>query len=100
MKDECKQAWPYLDVLGTKWSVLIITKLEDGPKRFKQLHRDVAVVTTQSLTNALKRLVANGIVDRKVYPTVPVSVEYSLTEKGADLKRALTEIENWALRWQ
>ncbi|MFB5761974.1 winged helix-turn-helix transcriptional regulator [Paenibacillus medicaginis] len=100
MNEEFMHTCAFLEVLEAKWSILIIAKLAAGPKRFKQLHRDVAVVRTQSLTNALKHLEVKGIVHRKVFPTVPVTVEYSLTEKGMDFKQSLTEMENWALRWQ
>jgi DNA-binding HxlR family transcriptional regulator len=88
-----------LQILGAKWSFLVIAELSKGPQRFKQLHRNVAVVRTQSLTDALRHLEKSGIVRREVFPTVPVSVEYSLTEKGRDFQNALKEMEKWALRW-
>ncbi|MFE4573370.1 winged helix-turn-helix transcriptional regulator [Paenibacillus chitinolyticus] len=88
-----------LEILGAKWAFLVIAELHKGPRRFKQLLRDVAVVRTQSLTNVLRQLKKNGIVHREVYPSVPVSVEYSLTEKGMDFQAALKEMENWAIRW-
>ncbi|MDQ1914160.1 helix-turn-helix domain-containing protein [Paenibacillus sp. GD4] len=88
-----------LQILGAKWAFLIIAELSKGPKRFNQLHRDVAIVKRQSLTDALRHLEQSGIVERKVYPTVPVSVEYSLTEKGIDFQSSLKEMEKWALRW-
>lgn len=89
-----------IEILGAKWSFLIIAELHKGPRRFQQLRRDLSVVRTQSLTNALRHLEKNGLVHREVYPTVPISVEYSLTEKGIDFQAALKEMENWANRWQ
>ncbi|GAA0133733.1 hypothetical protein YSY43_05730 [Paenibacillus sp. YSY-4.3] len=89
-----------LEILGAKWAFLVIAELHKGPRRFQQLLRDVAVVRTQSLTNVLRHLESNGIVHREVYPSVPVTVEYSLTDKGRDFQAALREMENWAIRWR
>ncbi|OUS69450.1 hypothetical protein B1748_31205 [Paenibacillus sp. MY03] len=89
-----------LDILGSKWTFLVIALLAEGPKRFNQLHRDAAVIRTQSLTNALRHLEQSGIVNRTVFPTVPATVEYALTEKGADFLTALAEMERWAERWR
>ncbi|NEN83041.1 winged helix-turn-helix transcriptional regulator [Paenibacillus elgii] len=88
-----------LQILGAKWAFLVIAELSKGPKRFKQLHRDVAVVRTQSLTDVLRHLENSGIVRREVFPTVPVTVQYSLTEKGLDFQAALKEMEKWAAKW-
>ncbi|MFH5184323.1 winged helix-turn-helix transcriptional regulator [Paenibacillus sp. TAB 01] len=88
-----------LQILGAKWAFLVIAELAKGPKRFKQLQRDVAIIKTQSLTDTLRHLAQNGIVLREVFPTVPVSVQYSLTEKGLDFQAALMEMEKWAVKW-
>jgi len=88
-----------LQILGAKWAFLVISELAKGPKRFKQLQRDVAIIKTQSLTDTLRHLEQNGIVLREVFPTVPVSVQYSLTEKGLDFQAALMEMEKWAVKW-
>lgn len=88
-----------LQILGAKWAFLVIAELSKGPKRFKQLHRDLAIIKTQSLTDAVRHLEQNGIVLRQVFPTVPVTVEYSLTEKGMDFQMALKEMERWAMKW-
>ncbi|AZN38780.1 winged helix-turn-helix transcriptional regulator [Paenibacillus albus] len=88
-----------LQILGAKWAFLVIAELSKGPKRFNQLHRDLVVVKTQSLTDALRHLEQNGIVLRQVFPTVPVTVEYSLTEKGMDFQLSLQEMEKWAEKW-
>lgn len=88
-----------LQILGAKWAFLVIAQLAQGPKRFNQLHRDVAVVKTQSLTNVLRHLELSGIVSRTVIPTVPVSVEYALTAKGMDFLDSLTAMERWAMKW-
>lgn len=88
-----------LQILGAKWGFLVITELSKGPKRFKQLQRDVAVIKTQSLTDTLRLLEYNGIVRREVFPTVPVTVEYSLTEKGNDFRDVIEVMDRWADKW-
>jgi DNA-binding HxlR family transcriptional regulator len=88
-----------LRILGAKWAFMVIAELCKGPQRFKQLQRNVAVIKTQSLTDTLRHLEQNGIVRREVFPTVPVTVEYSLTEKGQDFQQTLKEMEKWAMRW-
>ena len=89
-----------IEILGAKWAFLVLAELQKGPQRFQQLLRNVAVVRTQSLTNVLRHLENNGLVHREVFPSVPVTVEYSLTDKGRDFQAALKEMENWAIRWE
>ncbi|NBC67744.1 winged helix-turn-helix transcriptional regulator [Paenibacillus sacheonensis] len=88
-----------LEILGAKWAFLVIAELSAGPKRFNQLNRDMKVVKTQSLTDVLRHLERSGIVRREVFPTVPVTVEYALTEKGHGFQSALKEMEKWAVKW-
>ncbi|PYI55718.1 winged helix-turn-helix transcriptional regulator [Paenibacillus flagellatus] len=89
-----------LQILGAKWAFLVLDELlKKGPQRFKQLQRNVAVIKTQSLTDTLRHLEQSGLVRREVFPTVPVTVEYSLTEKGSDFQTALKEMEKWVLKW-
>ena len=63
--------------------------------RFAELRRQIPGITERMLTQQLRELEADGIVDRKVYPTVPPKVEYSLTEYGWSLKRAMKAICDW-----
>jgi DNA-binding HxlR family transcriptional regulator len=88
-----------LQILGAKWAFLVLEALLQGPQRFNQLQRNVAIVKTQSLTDTLRHLESSGLVHREVFPTVPVTVEYSLTEKGADFQAALMEMEKWVRKW-
>ncbi|MFD0674618.1 winged helix-turn-helix transcriptional regulator [Cohnella sp. GCM10027633] len=88
-----------LRIIGAKWSFMVIAKLAEGPQRFKQLLRNVEVVKTQSLTDTLRHLEQTGVVRREVFPTVPVTVEYSLTDKGHDFRNVLSEMDAWAARW-
>jgi DNA-binding HxlR family transcriptional regulator len=88
-----------LIVLGSKWAFLVIAELSNGPLRFKQLQRNAKVIKTQSLTDTLRLLENTGIVRREVFPTVPVTVEYSLTQSGIDFQDVLKEMDKWAVKW-
>jgi DNA-binding HxlR family transcriptional regulator len=88
-----------LQILGAKWAFLVLEELLRGPQRFNQLQRNVAIVKTQSLTDTLRHLEKNGLVLREVFPTVPVTVEYSLTAKGSDFQTALKEMDKWVQKW-
>ncbi|WP_051250363.1 winged helix-turn-helix transcriptional regulator [Paenibacillus harenae] len=88
-----------LQILGAKWAFLVLDELLGGPVRFNQLKKKVSVIKTQSLTDTLRHLEKNGLVRRQVFPTVPVTVEYSLTEKGSDFQTALKEMEKWVHKW-
>jgi DNA-binding HxlR family transcriptional regulator len=84
-----------LKILGGKWKTLIIYTLLDGTKRFNELRRTMPEVTQRMLTNQLKELEADYIINRKVYAEVPPKVEYSLTEIGIMLKPIMGELESW-----
>src|SRR6516162_474419 len=84
-----------VDVFGGKWKPLILWWLHERTWRFAELRRQIPGVTEKMLTQQLRELEADGIVDRRVYPTVPPKVEYSLTDYGRSLKRALRAICDW-----
>ena len=84
-----------VDVFGGKWKALILWWLQDRTWRFAELRRQIPGITEKMLTQQLRELEADGIVERRVYPTVPPKVEYSLTEYGRSLKRALRAICDW-----
>ncbi|GGG53713.1 winged helix-turn-helix transcriptional regulator [Paenibacillus radicis (ex Gao et al. 2016)] len=88
-----------LQILGAKWALLVLEGLLKGPQRFNQLQRNLAIVKTQSLTDTLRHLEKNGLVHREVFVTVPVTVEYSLTDKGKEFQIALMEMEKWVQKW-
>jgi DNA-binding HxlR family transcriptional regulator len=87
-----------VDVFGGKWKALILWWLQERTWRFAELRRQIPGITEKMLTQQLRELETDGIVDRRIYPTVPPKVEYSLTEYGRSLKRALREICNWGHR--
>ena len=86
-----------LDVIGGKWKPLILWWLHQRTYRFAELRRLIPGITEKVLTQQLRELEADGIVDRCVYPTIPPKVEYSLTEYGRSLERALKAICEWGL---
>lgn len=88
-----------LDILGGKWSYLIIKHLFSGTKRFGILRKLLHDVNARSLTNCLRNLENQGVISRKVIATVPVAVEYSLTDKGRDLKDVITFMYEWGDKW-
>jgi DNA-binding HxlR family transcriptional regulator len=82
-------------VFGGKWKAVILWWLHQRTWRFAELRRQIPEITEKMLTQQLRELEADGIVSRQVYATVPPRVEYSLTEYGRSLKRALRAICDW-----
>lgn len=89
---------PVLENITNKWSILILTVLCSEPVRFNELRRRLDGITHKALSDALKRLERNGLVHRKVLPTSPVSVEYSLTLLAQTLQEPFSALYGWALK--
>ena len=87
------------ELLGKRWTGLIIRTLLSGKKRFTDIAEAIPKMSARMLTERFKELEKEGIVVRKVYPEVPVRIEYELTEKGAELQSAMDEIQKWAEKW-
>ncbi|GBF72458.1 putative HxlR family transcriptional regulator [Paenibacillus sp. 598K] len=88
-----------LEVLGGKWAFLVLRELFCGTRRFGELQRAIPSVSPRSLTSTLRHLEEMGVLEREVHPTVPVTVEYTLTPKGEDLHQILKEMKLWAAKW-
>ena len=85
-----------LDLIGSKWSVLVIGRLEEGPYRFGELRRAVPGITQKMLTQTLRRLEEDGMVNRRVLTEMrPPRVEYSLTDLGQTITEPLESIRTW-----
>jgi DNA-binding HxlR family transcriptional regulator len=87
------------DVLGRRWMGLILRVLLTGPHRFNEILAAIPGLSDPLLTQRLRELEAERLVERHVLPTSPVRVEYSLTEAGRDLERVVRAIGAWAHRW-
>jgi DNA-binding HxlR family transcriptional regulator len=85
-----------LDRIADKWTALIIHVLSTGTKRHGELRRQISGVSQKMLTQTLRSLEDDGLVNRKIYPVVPPMVEYSLTPLGRSLIEPLEAICRWA----
>ncbi len=85
-----------LDRISNKWVVLVLGLLIDGPKRFNALRREIGGISQKMLTQTLRNLEQDGLVTRRVFPTVPVTVEYELTALGRSLNDAVSPLSQWA----
>lgn len=95
----CPHFHAAIELIGKRWSGAIVSTLADGPCRFGELHGAVPGVSDRLLSERLRELEAEGLVERDVEEGSPVRVSYSLTEKGAELQPALHELRQWARRW-
>jgi DNA-binding HxlR family transcriptional regulator len=86
-----------LDQLADKWSVLILIAVADQPVRFNALKRKIEGITQKMLGQTLRRLERNGLVARKVFATVPTTVEYSITPLGRSLFRIVEGLRLWSI---
>ncbi|MET9392084.1 helix-turn-helix domain-containing protein [Streptomyces sp. NPDC006624] len=84
-----------MDVIGGKWKVLILWALDERPRRFGELRRELPGITEKVLASHLREMEADGLVHREAYDEVPPRVEYSLTDRGASLNEALEPLGAW-----
>ena len=82
--------------IGDKWTLLVLYALARGPRRYTELRAEVKGVSQKMLTQTLRALERDGLVDRHVHATVPPRVDYSLTDLGVSLGTAITTIRTWA----
>lgn len=92
----CPKFEKTFELLGRRWTGLIIRILMEDPVRFGEIEQAIPGLSDRMLAERLKELEAEGIVTRRVYPEMPVRIEYSLTEKGQSLAKALDPIQKWA----
>jgi DNA-binding HxlR family transcriptional regulator len=93
----CQVISGLLQRIGDKWTVLVVTTLANGSKRFNELRREIPTVSQRMLTLTLRNLERDGLVSRTVTPTIPPRVDYELTELGQSLVAPLHALELWAL---
>lgn len=97
LRSPCPVAYT-LDVLGDKWSLLIIRDLNQGKTRFKEFSESPEKIPTNILTNRLNRLVESGVAEKVQYSKRPPRAEYHLTEKGRGLLPILKAMLEWGIR--
>jgi DNA-binding HxlR family transcriptional regulator len=93
----CRTISNLLQRVGDKWSVLVVTTLGEGPRRFGELRREIPSVSQRMLTLTLRNLERDGLVSRTVTPSIPPRVDYELTALGHSLKEPVNALAQWAL---
>ena len=88
-----------LDLVGDKWTLLIVRDLAGGPRRFVELQRVLPGISTEQLRSRLNRMVADGLLTRQRYREVPPRVDYELTTRSRDLLPVLGALARWGYRW-
>ncbi len=96
--EDCRAVSEVLSRVGDKWTVLVVSTLGDGPKRFNELRKALGSISQRMLTLTLRGLERDGLVTRTVFPTVPPRVEYALTRLGRSLLEPVSELGLWARR--
>ncbi|MGW5118259.1 winged helix-turn-helix transcriptional regulator [Streptomyces noursei] len=86
-----------LDIVGDKWSLLVVRNLKDGPRRFTELKKAIDGISQRMLTVTLRSLERDGILTRTVYEVMPPHVSYELTEMGITLREATAPLLEWSI---
>jgi DNA-binding HxlR family transcriptional regulator len=96
----CPKYEKAFEVLGRRWTGLVLRALMDGPRRFSEITAYVPGLSDRLLSERLQELEAAGLVERHVHPAQrPVLVEYRLTDKGLALRPSLEALQKWADKW-
>ncbi len=88
-----------VELIGKRWTGAIVAVLLDGPLHFSEIRRVVPEISDRLLSERLKELEAEGLVERRVIDSAPVRTEYSLTEKGRSLEPAVRALQRWGRSW-
>jgi len=84
-----------MNIIGNKWTALILRDLASGPRRFCELERSLSGISPRTLSQRLDDLTQQGIVHRQSFAVAPPRTDYSLTKKGADLVPVLKQMAAW-----
>src|SRR5512139_595254 len=98
--EDCRAVSEVLSRVGDKWTVLVVSALGEGPKRFNELRRALGSISQRMLTLTLRGLERDGLVTRTVFPTIPPRVDYELTRLGRSLLEPVNGIGLWARQHQ
>lgn len=96
----CPHFHAAIELIGKRWTGAIVFALTEGPLRFGELAKAVPGLSDRLLSQRLRELEGEGLVEREVEPGSPVRVTYSLTEAGAELRPVIAELKQWARRWR
>ena len=88
-----------IEILGRRWTGAIVRSLLTGTTRFSEMADGIPGISDRLLSERLKELEGEGIIERKVLPTTPVKIEYALTEKGLALGSVVRAVNDWATEW-
>jgi DNA-binding HxlR family transcriptional regulator len=94
--EDCRAVSSVLARVGDKWSILIIVRLGDGPKRFNEIKRMVGGISQRMLSLTLRGLERDGLVKRTQFLTIPPRLDYELTQLGRSLWDAVEPLGEWA----
>jgi DNA-binding HxlR family transcriptional regulator len=86
-----------LEIVGLKWTLLIVRDLLDGPRRFTEIERSLRHANPKMITKRLRELGQAGLVSRTAYAEVPPRVEYALTERGRALRPVVEALRRWGM---
>lgn len=89
-----------VQLIGSKWKLLIMRNLLQRPWRFNELQKDLDGISQKVLTDSLRAMEADGIITRTVYPEVPPRVEYALSELGETMRPIFTAMEQWGTAYK
>src|SRR5271169_5676054 len=95
----CPQYASLMDLLSRRWMGIILRVLMSGSHRFSEIMAAVPGLSDPLLTQRLREMESKKLLERRVFPTSPVRVEYELTEAGRDLERAVRVLSQWAEKW-
>jgi DNA-binding HxlR family transcriptional regulator len=94
--EDCRAVSEVLSRVGDKWTVLVVTTLGDGPRRFNELRKALGSISQRMLTLTLRALERDGLVTRTAFATIPPRVDYKLTRLGRSLLEPVSELGLWA----
>lgn len=89
-----------VQLIGSKWKLLIMRNLLKRPWRFNELRRDLDGISQKVLTDSLRSIEEDGIITRTVYPEVPPRVEYALSELGESMRPIIQAMEQWGTEYK
>ena len=94
--EDCRAVSEVLSRVGDKWTILVVSELGNGPRRFNEIRRALGSISQRMLTLTLRGLERDGLVTRTVFPTIPPRVDYELTKLGGSLLEPVNGLGLWA----